>query len=228
MKQTTKLFVSVLILATAAWVSVAMASQGLDRWEMARGIVDARAANQPALKAYSWTQRTEVKIDGDVKVLRTEILRYTSDGQLQRSPMGDQPQQQGGRGVRGRKKASKQQEMKDWAGELTGVVAAYGLPTPGKVLDFTTTSTLSESGETLQAQATDVVVAGDRVSVWYDRETLLVRRMQVQTSLAGDALEFESTYRVLDGGVSAAESLVVRVPSKSVDLKVENFNHMRQ
>jgi hypothetical protein len=142
--------------------------------------------------------------------------------------MGDQPQQQGGRGVRGRKKASKQQEMQDWAGELAGVVAAYGLPTPGKVLDFIAAATLSERGTTLQAEAGGVLFPDDRVSIWYDRQTRLVTRMQVQTTHGGDVLVIEQAYRVLDSGVSDLERLSIRVPAKSVDLTIENFNYMRQ
>ena len=228
MKGTTRLLTGFLTLSVGSTAFVALASQGIDRWELAGKIVDARAPNQQALKAYSWNQRTEVKINGDVKVLRTEILRYASDGQLQRSPMGEQPQQSSGRGLRGRKKASKQQEMKDWAAELAGVVASYGLPTPGEVLDFTSAATLSEQGATLHAQAGGVLVPDDHLSIWYDRQTMLVTRMQVQTTHAGDAVQFESTYRVLDSGVSTTERLSVRVQAQSIELTIENFNYIRQ
>ena len=228
MKRIVILALCSLALASASVVMGASGVQGLDRWDLTQEIIDARAANQQALKAYSWTQRTEVVIKGEVRVLRTELLRYASDGQLQRSPMGEQPQQQGGRGIRGRKKASKQQEMRDWAGELAVVIAAYGLGTPGELLDFITNAALTEQGASLQAEATAVLVPNDHVSIWYDRQTMLVTRMQVQTTHDGDAVELDWGYRVLDSGPSYIERLGIRVPAQSIEMTIENFNYMRQ
>jgi hypothetical protein len=45
--------------------------------ELARAITAGRAQNQMAMREYAWTSRTEIKVKGETKVLKTEIVRYT-------------------------------------------------------------------------------------------------------------------------------------------------------
>src|SRR5213083_585505 len=58
--------------------------------EMAVRITEARKANAALMRQYSWTSRTEVIDQGQVKDLRIDTVNYGPDGQLQRSTMNDQ------------------------------------------------------------------------------------------------------------------------------------------
>ena len=49
----------------------------------------ARQENAQKTRNYSWTQRTEVKVKGEVKSLKTEIVRYTVDGEMQKTPIDE-------------------------------------------------------------------------------------------------------------------------------------------
>ena len=50
--------------------------------QLAVQIAEGREANQAAMREHSWTARTEVKLKGETKQVKTETVRYTLDGKL--------------------------------------------------------------------------------------------------------------------------------------------------
>ena len=58
--------------------------------DMVVRIMAARRANAALMRQYSWTSRTEVIDQGQVKDLRLDTVNYGPGGQLQRTIMNDQ------------------------------------------------------------------------------------------------------------------------------------------
>ena len=96
-------FPSLLILVLAG--SMAQAQDGLKET-----FIRAQEQNRAQLRNYSWTRRTEIKVKGESKDVRTESVRYDSSGQLQKTPAQHPPRKASStkenRKNRTRKKAS--------------------------------------------------------------------------------------------------------------------------
>lgn len=73
----------------------------MDMTEVATKVSQARQANAQKARDDSWTQSTEVMAKGETKSLKTEIVRSTVDGELQKTPI-DETSAKKPRGVRGK------------------------------------------------------------------------------------------------------------------------------
>src|SRR5687768_614657 len=65
----------------------------------------AAAQNQAALRSYTWVEKTEISLKGEVKNTSLQSCRYGPDGKVQKTPLSApaEPEEQG----RGRKKRLK-------------------------------------------------------------------------------------------------------------------------
>jgi hypothetical protein len=74
----------------------------------------AAAQNQQALRSYSWVEKTEISLKGEVKNTRIESCRYGSDGKVLKTPMSEPPPpQKKQRGMKGRVIEKKTGEMRE-------------------------------------------------------------------------------------------------------------------
>lgn len=103
----------------------------------------AQAANGAALKRHSWTQSTEIVLDGESKGAIFHLVRFDSDGQMQRTTLGveedgrlkmkpfDRKRRMAVtaiRGLGGAIKDSKIGGIQQTIAAAAGLVAAYGRP----------------------------------------------------------------------------------------------------
>jgi hypothetical protein len=210
--------------AMAIFVTVAVpAAAQMDMTEIASKVSQARQENAQRTRDYSWTQRTEVKVKGEVKSLKTEIVRYTVDGELQKTPI-DETSAKAPKGVRGKVAKKKMGEMKDWMAELGGLLKAYSLPTAGNLLDFLNKAAVSPDGDGRKLDATDVVQAGDRMSVWIDANHKMTKT-EVSTQHDGSDVKLETDHATTPDGLDYTARTVIVVPDKGVEMTVENFSY---
>jgi len=210
-----------LCLAVAAPVSAQM-----DMTEITAKVSQARQENAQKTMNYSWTQRTEVKLKGETKSLKSEIVRYTVDGEMQKTPI-DETSAKKPRGVRGKVANKKAGEMKDWMAELGGVLKAYSLPTAGNLLDFLNKAAITPDGPGQRLDASDVVQPGDRMSVWIDGDHKMTRT-EVSTSYDGSDVKLQTDHATTPDGLDYVARTTIVVPDKGVEMTVENFSYQRE
>jgi len=213
------------------FVFAAMAfGQEVDKTELATKIADARQKNQMETRNFSWTQRTEVKVDGEVKTLKTELVRFTADGELQKTVVSEEGGGGKKRGIRGQVAKKKTGAMKEWAQSLTQLLQQYSLPTAGSLLDFLNKAEAHpvEQATLFQLSAKDVVQSGDSMDMWVDPNTKELKKSAINTALDGDAVQVETQHGKTPEGLSYTARQIVRVPAKKVEMTVENFNYQRQ
>ena len=51
----------------------------------------AAALNQKALRSYSWVEKTELSLKGEVKNTKVDMCRYGPDGKVQKTPVVEPP-----------------------------------------------------------------------------------------------------------------------------------------
>ena len=81
---------------------------------------EAAALNQKALRSYSWVEKTELSLKGEVKSTKVDACRYGPDGKVQKTPVVEPPPPEKKGGLKGKMIAKKTEEMK---GELEAAVA---------------------------------------------------------------------------------------------------------
>ncbi len=204
----------------------APAAAQMDMTLVAEKVSKARQENAQRTRDYSWTQRTEVKVKGEVKSLKTEIVRYTVDGELQKTPI-DETSAKKPKGLRGKVAKKKMGEMKDWMAELGVLLKAYSLPTAGNLLDFLNKASVSPDGAGRKLDATNVVQAGDRMSVWIGADHKMVKT-EVSTQHDGSDVKLMTDHETTPDGLDYVARTTIVVPDKGVEMMVENFSYQRE
>lgn len=212
-------------MAMVVTVAVPVAGQ-MDMTLFVEKVSKARQENAAKTRDYSWTQRTEVKVKGEVKSLKSEIVRYTVDGELQKTPI-DETSAKKPKGVRGQVAKKKAGEMKDWMADLGEVLKAYSLPTAGNLLDFLNKATVAPDGTGRRLDASDVVQAGDRMSLWINDDFKMVKT-EVSTQHDGSDVKLETDHATTPDGLDYVARTVIVVPDKGVEMTVENFSYQRE
>ena len=196
---------------------------------LATEINEGRKQNAAQMRNYSWNTRTEIKIDGEVKSVKVELIRFTSEGELQKAIVSDSAADaKKPRGIRGKVAANKKKGMQEWAAELGGLLKQYSLPSAGSILDFLDIAAVQRTGRMVNLVGKDVIQPGDYMAILVDAETKQLKIITVQTSLEGDAVDVKITSENLDDGLSYTARQVVIVPAKKVELTIENYDFRRQ
>jgi len=211
--------------ALAAMIALPAAAQ-TDMTSVVAKVSAARQENAQKTRSYSWTQRTEVKVKGEVKSLKTEIVRYTVDGEMQKTPI-DETSAKKPKGIRGKVAKKKIGEMKDWMADLGQLLKAYSLPTEGNLLDFLNKAAISPDGDGRKLDAGDVVQPGDRMSVWIDGDHKMTKT-EVSTQHDGSDVKLETDHSTTPDGLDYTARTVIVVPDKGVEMTVENFSYQKE
>lgn len=204
-------------------IMAAPAAAQMDMTLIAEKVSKARQQNAMKTLDYSWTQRIEVKLKGETKSLKTEIVRFTVDGELQKTLI-DETSAKKPKGVRGKVAKKKAGGMKDWMADLGEVLKQYSLPTAGNLLDFLNKAAVSPDGDGRKLEATDVVLAGDRMSVWIDANHKMTKT-EVSTQHDGSDVKLETDHATTPDGLDYVARTTIVVPDKGVEMTVESFSY---
>jgi hypothetical protein len=198
-------------------------------------ISQARQANAALMHHYTWTARTEIFVNGQLKDTRIEQVSYGPDSQLQRSLINDTPAS----GMylptpigflRRAVAANEKEQIEKFLHGLKGMVEQYTLPTTGKIVDFMAGATPSgpDANNLFQLTGSNVVQPGDRLTIWVNAWTRHIQRIQVNTSFEGASVQLSATFATVPGsGLNYAAYAEATVPDKQLDVRVQNYNYAR-
>jgi len=196
---------------------------------MAVRITEARQANAALMRQYSWTSRTEVIDQGQVKDTRIDTVNYGPDGQLQRTVLNDQSAPLPFGFLRRHIAEHERQKVEEYLMGLRGLLEQYTLPTAGKVQDFMNRSTATgpDAKGLFEVAGKNVVLPGDTFSLWVDPRTRHAQRIQVSTSFQGDPVNLMATFKTLPSGLNHVAYAEVIAPAKQMSVQVQNFDYNR-
>ena len=196
---------------------------------MAVRVTEARKANAALMRQYSWTSRTEVIDQGQVKDLRIDTVNYGLDGQLQRSTMNDQSAPLPMGFLLRRIAEIERQKVEQYLGGLRGLLEQYTLPTAGNVQDFMNRAkaTGPDASGLFEMTGQNVVSPGDTFTLFVDPATRHPRKVQVTTTFQGDPVSLTATFKTLPTGLNHVAYAEVTVPAKQLSVQVQNFDYNR-
>ena len=91
---------------------------------------ESAALNQKALHSYSWLEKTELSLKGEVKNTKVDMCRYGPDGKVQKTPVVEPPPPEKKGGLKGKMIAKKTEEMKGDLEAAVALVQQYIPPSP--------------------------------------------------------------------------------------------------
>jgi len=218
---------AVVILAALLGAEPAAAQSG-----QLRAMGETFKRNRQELHDYTWTQRTEVTLNGKVKELALARMRYDLEGNLQRTPISAQEDKVRGP-IRKRRAKKKQKKTAAFNQDLRDLILAYTQFTPQQMHSaFSRASVFPGQGEAegmIRVQVRSVVREGDSMSMWADALTSRMRKFEILTSLEGEPVKVITEFGDLENGPTypARTTVHTEMKGKAMVIKTENFDHVR-
>jgi len=216
--------------ALAFLVSQPAAAQDLQQ-KLAAG-KEAAAKNAQALRSYSWIEKTELSLKGEVKNTKVDSCRYGPDGKVQKTPVVAPPPAEKKRGLKGKIVAKKTGEMKEELESAAALVQRYVPPSPDKmqVVMNAGTASLSQAGPgALALKFPGYEKAGDALSLTFDTAVKSLRHIKVATWLdkPDETVSFDVTMQSLPDGTNYPGSIVLSIPSSKVEVRITKSNYQK-
>jgi len=192
-------------------------------------VTEARQANAALMRQYSWTSRTEVIDQGQVKDVRIDAINYGPDGQLQRSVLNDQSAPLPFGFLRRRIAEDERKKVEEYLAGLRFLLEQYTMPTAFGVQDFLNKAkaTGPDANGFFELTGSNVVVPGDTFMLWVNPLTRHPQKVQVSTWFQGDQVNLTATFKTLASGLNHVAYGEMTVPAKQLSVQVQNFDYNR-
>jgi hypothetical protein len=192
-------------------------------------LADAKAA----LAGYTWTEYTEVLVDGKVHSTEQFTCRYNAKGEVVRT-LKDETAPEGKPGSatsnkpRSRSKAAKQ----DYIERAISLIRYYVPPNPDRITAMLQNGTASmgpSEGGKSEIRFQRYFMAGDSMVFKYDSATKALIHVSI-TSFLGDKKDpvtLEADFGTLQGGVAHLDSTTLDAKAKKVQVKTRNLSYQK-
>ena len=190
------------------------------------------ALNQKALRSYSWVEKTELSLKGEVKSTKVDACRYGPDGKVQKTPVVEPPPPDKQRGMKGKIVANKTAEMKEELEAAVALVQQYLPPSPDmmQVVMNAGTASLSQAGPgRVSLKFPGYAKANDALMLTFDTTVKAMQQIDVQTWLdkPDNAVTLKVTMNALPDGVSYPGSAVLGIPKSKVEVRITKSNYQK-
>ena len=216
--------------ALAVIVLAPLAAQDLK--EKLAAAKQAAALNQQALRSYSWVEKTELSLKGEVKNTKVDMCRYGPDGKVQKTPVVEPPPPEQKRGMKGKMIANKTAEMKEELEAAVALVQQYLPPSPDKmqVVMNAGTASISQAGPgRASLKFPGYAKANDALTLTFDTTVKTMQQIDVQTWLdkPDNAVTLKVTMNALPDGVSYPGSVVLGIPKSKIEVRITKSNYQK-
>jgi hypothetical protein len=234
----------VLSLAVSYFAVIVAAQQGDSEAAKREGIAALKQSltkNQAALKQYTWTETTQISLNGEVKKQEEKQCQYGPNGKVQKTPIGggseSQEQQASGGGKRGGRLKKqiiekKTGEMKDYMERVGALVREYVPPDPEKI------QAAAAAGNVAVTRAQPVTTItiknylkqGDSVTLGFDITARKVASYTVNSYLDNpteDPVKLTATFAQLPDGTNHVQQSVLDATAKKIQVRTTNSNYRK-
>jgi hypothetical protein len=194
----------------------------------------AAAENKQKLHQYQWIETSQITLKGEAKPERVYQCSYGPDGQVQKIPMGAQPQQQqqGGR-LRQRIVEKKTEEMKDYMQQVQSLLSLYVPPNPNLIQQAIQKKNVSLD-KNMGASGVDVVFRdyakpGDQMTIGFNPTTHKITNINVNTYMdePKDAVTLAVEMASLPDGTNYARQTMLNATAKQIQVTTTSSNYSK-
>ena len=219
-------------LTALALTALARPAGAQDMQQKLAAVTQSVAATQQALRSYTWLEKTELSLKGEVKSTKVDSCRYGPDGKVQKTPVVEPPPPEQKRGLRGKIVANKTEEMKEELQATVALIQQYVPPEPGQiqVVMNAGTASLGQAGPELVAfNFPGYAKSGDALTITLDKAITGLRQIDVKTWL--EKPEEPATLRVtmqsMPNGISFPGSIALSIPASKLEVRITKSNYQK-
>ncbi len=206
--------------------------QGPELQEKVAALKQSVAANQQRLRQYQWTETQQLTLKGEPKPPKQKLCQYGPDGQVQKTPIGDQQQQQpsGGR-MKQRVVAKKTAEMEDYMGDVKDVVGMYVPPDPQKIQHAVQSgnASMAPSSGAVNLVFKNYAQPGDQMTITFNPTTKKIVGINVNTytDKPSEVVTLAVTFASLPDGTNYVAQTVLNATAKQLVVTTTNSNYRK-
>lgn len=192
----------------------------------------AAALNQKALRSFSWIEKSELRLKGEVKGTKVDMCRYGPDGKVQKTPIVEPPPPEKKRGLKGKIVAKKTEEMKDELEAAVALVHQYLPPSPDmiQVVMNAGTASISQAGPgRASLKFPSYAKANDALMLTFESAVKTLQQIDVNTWLdePENTVNLRVTMQALPDGTSYPGSVVLGIPKKQIEVRITKSNYQK-
>ena len=202
--------------------------------EKAAALKQSVAQNQAALRKYTWIEKTQLSLKGEVKNTKIESCQYGPNGKVQKTPLSaPPPPPEKKRGLKGKVIEKKVGEMKDYMERAVSLIGRYVPPSPDKIQAVLAAgkASLSQAGPgAMQLIFKDYVKPGDAVTFTVDSASKVIQQLAVNTYLDEqdkDAISLTVNFQTLPDGTNCTARKLLNVAAKQIVVNIEDSNYKK-
>jgi hypothetical protein len=227
-----RLVIGLALAALALGVAAPRGAAAQDLQQKLAAAKQSAAANQQALRTYTWLEKAELSLKGEVKATKVDSCRYGADGKVQKTPVVQPPPAEKKRGLKGKAIAKKTGEMKDELEAATALVQQYVPPAPDKmqVVMNAGTASLSQAGPELVAlNFPGYTKSGDSLMLTFEKAVKTLHQIDVRTWLSKpeEAVTLRVVMQALPDGTSFPGTIVLSIPSSKIEVRITKSNYQK-
>lgn len=199
--------------------------------EKMAAVKQAMAENAQKLHQYQWIETTQLTLKGDPKPPTQDSCQYGPDGTVQKTPIGPPPEQPSGGRLKERIIEKKEAEMKDYMGEVKGLLAMYLPPDPQKMEQARQAGNVSLNPVpgAVNLIFTNYAQPGDRMTLTFDTNAKKIASVNVDTYMGEtkDAVTLHVQMASLPDGTNYAEQTILNATAKKLQVTTTNSNYQK-
>ncbi len=199
--------------------------------EKVAAVKQSMAENAQRLRQYQWIETTQLTLKGDPKPPSQEMCRYGSDGKVQKTPMGAPPQQPSGGKMKQKIIEKKKEEMKDYMGEVKGLLGMYLPPDPQRVEQARQAGkiSLNPAGTVVNLVFTDYVQPGDQMTLSFDTNAKKITALSVNTYMGQtkDKVTLGVKMGSLPDGTDFTQQTILNAIAKQLQATTTNSDYRK-
>ena len=203
-----------------------------DLKEKLAAVKQAAAANQQELRSYTWLEKTELSVKGEVKATKVDSCRYGPDGKVVRTPVVTPPPAEQKRGLRGRVVAKKTGEMKEELQATAALIHEYVPPAPDRiqvVMNAGTASVGQAGPDRLAFTFPGYAKQGDALKITFDKAITALQQIDVTTwrDKPEEVVTLHVTMQTLPGGPSFPGTVLLTIASSQLQVRITKSNYQK-
>ncbi|MCX6246000.1 MAG: hypothetical protein NTU98_15005 [Bacteroidetes bacterium] len=183
--------------------------------------------NLGKLTQMQWKRKMEGFVDGNLAMSSVSSMTLGSDGKLSAIVITQQSYVEKKRGLRGKVQKSVVSDVNEYVRNAVNLVGNYIILSQGQFVDLFSKGTLTESGNTLQADAANILKQGDRLIYKFDKTLLLYQSQDISTVLGEDPVKANVNYETVNG-TNRVTSVNIDLPGPKVKVKLTNFEYAKK
>lgn len=206
--------------------------QDADLQEKLAALKQSTAENQQRLHQYQWTETTQMTLKGDPKAPKQNLCQYGPDGQVQKTPIGQQEQQQpSGRRMKQKIIAKKTEEMKEYMGDVKGVIGMYVPPDPQKIQAALQSGnvSISPANGAVNLVFKNYAQPSDQMTITFNPQAKKITEVNVNTytDKPSEAVTLAVQFASLPDNTNYVQKTVLNASAKQMVVTTTNSNYQK-